>query len=507
MVMPRLGLALPALFCFISFLPSGLQAEAPASISLSLNQAIDIAFMNNIDIQVERENIHISRFSYLIEAAQFDASLSFDARSNRTIRSSTSGIETGPSGTDQIVQENQRLSAGLHQRFRWGGDYDLNLGQSRSKASFQTLNPTINGTLIFSFTQPLLNGFGREITEVPLRIAQGQIAVSESAFQTQVMNMILGVGNAYWDLVFQLKNLEVQKQNRESAKQLLDSVRAKVNSGVLAPIEVLVAESGVASLGEAVLIAEKAVRDTEDQLRLLLNFPDQSLGKPPVIQPSEPPIETEKTIDEETVLNWALAQRPELKGNKHLLQNQALSVKRASDLLAPSLDLVGNVGLNGLGSDFSSETDQLTSGSFHQWEAGLVLSFPLGNRSARAALKREKAELSKTALTQQKIAQEIANETKEGIRRVRTDFQRIATTRRARLLAAEKLTAGNERFHLGLISSHDLLEFQDDLAEAKGKELKALTDYNKSLINLEKVTGTLLSRYRIETAEPGAPLQ
>lgn len=460
--------------------------------------------MNNIDIQVERENIHLSRFAFQIEAAQFDTTLTLDTRSNRTVRSSTSGIEIGPSGTTKIVQENQRISAGLNQRYRWGGNYDLNLGQARSKASFQTLNPTMSGNLVFSFTQPLLKGFGSEITEVPLRIAQRQIAISESAFQAQVMNIILSVGTAYWDLVFQRKNLEIQEQARESAKQLLNSVRAKVDSGLLAPIEILVADSGVASLEEAVIIAQKAVQDTEDLLHILLNLPAQSFSSPPTILPSEAPIETEKTIDEESVLKWALAQRPEIKGNQFLRQNQTLVVKRAQDQLSPSLDLVGNVGLNGLGSDFSNETDQLSSGSFHQWEAGLVLSFPLGNREARAALKKEKTALNKAVLIEQKIVQEIVNETKEGIRRVRTDFQRIETTRRSRLLSAEKLAAGNDRFNLGLISSHDLLEFQDDLADAKGKELKAITDYNKSLINLEKVTGTLLSRYRIDASQ-GAP--
>ena len=117
---------------------------------------------------------------------------------------------------------------------------------------------------------------------------------------------------------------------------------------------------------------------------------------------------------------------------------------------------------------------------------------PMGFSANRAALAREK------------VRQQIALETKEGLRRVRTDFQRIATTRRARALAEKKLSAGNERFNLGLISSHDLLEFQNELADARGKELKAVTDYNKSLANLEKVTGLLSDRYPISAA-PEAP--
>lgn len=503
----KIGMSLAV---FLLFLRSGapiLQAAAPSLIKLSLAEAIEIAFMNNVDIRVEQENVRRNRLSLLLEESQFDPSLRLDSRADRTVRSSTSGIETGPSGTNRIVQENQRINAGLNQRFRWGGDYDLNIGQFRSKASFQTLNPTISGNLLFSFTQPLLQGFGREITQMPIRIAQVDIAISEVAFQSLVATVLLEVANAYWDLVFQLKNQDVQRQTHQSAERLLASVRAKVESGLLAPIEILVAEAGVASLEESVVIAEKGVQDTEDRLRLLLNLPELSMVAPPSIQPTDRPVQTKKPMDESNLLKWAVDQRPEVKENRLLLQNRSRAIRIAEDRLSPSLDLVGNIGLNGLGGDFTDEIDQLTSGSFHQWEAGLVLSFPLGNREARTNLRIEKTEMKKAELAQEKIVQEITQETKEGVRRVRTDFQRIKTTRRARLLAEEKLNAGNERFHLGLISSQDLLEFQDDLADAKAKELKALTDYNKSLVNLDKVTGTLLNRFRIEISGNGVAMK
>ncbi|MBN4054851.1 hypothetical protein JYT87_03990, partial [Nitrospira defluvii] len=122
---------LPALILFTIIISPALSAETLPPVSLSLAKAIEITLENNVDIQVERENIQLSRFLSSIEEAQFDPRIRIDTRTNRIIRSSTSGIDIFGSGTNRIVQENQQFNAGLNQRFRWGGDYDLTLGQSR----------------------------------------------------------------------------------------------------------------------------------------------------------------------------------------------------------------------------------------------------------------------------------------------------------------------------------------------------------------------------------------
>ncbi len=476
-----------------------LLAQTPDPLLLTLSHAVKTAIKNNVGLQVEKESISLQLSAFDWEEAQFDPTLSFDLRADRTIRSSTSLIETGPSGTDRIVLENQRLNAGINQRLRSGGDLDVAFRQSRSSASFQQVNPALSGNLVLSFTQPLLQGSGHEVNESPIRIAKTDIELSQAVFESQVSSLVLNVSNAYWDLVFQLKNLAVQKKTLASAQQLLSSSRTKVEIGVLSPIEILVAEAGVASREEAVFIAQKGVGDTEDQLRVLLDLPELSRFNPPVIHPIDQPKELEQQIESTHLIELALSRRLEIRQNHLLLQNQALASKIAKNKLSPSFDFVGRFGLSGLGKDFSDEVDQLDSGTYNQWEAGFVFSFPIGNHAARADLQREKTRLRQTLLQRKKVIQQVTLETKEGLRRVRTNFQRIKATQRALKLAEEKLSAGNERFTLGLISSHDLLEFQDDLAEAKGNGLKAIIDYNKSLVNLEHVTGQLLSRYQIET--------
>jgi len=487
---------------FLSASPSLLHAsgDAPPALELSLQQAVIKALKANTDIQVKRENIRANQYELRWEQAQFDPAFLFDFRVSKVKRLSTLSFET-----DTVIQENQRLSLGLSQRLRWGGDYNLSLGQRRSSNSISRINPTYNGDLIFSFTQPLLKGYGREITETPLRVARTEIGISREDFESQVSSVILEVSKAYWDLVFKIKNRAVQQQTLASARQLLASSRAKVALGILAPIEILVAESGVASRQEAVVIAEKAIRDQEDQLRLLLNLPEQARFSAPPIRPTDRPIEEKEMLEPSDLMAAALVHRPEILAHRHRLQNRARAFKRALDQLSPSLDLVGNIGLSGLDEDFSGELDRLSSRDFNQWELGLVLSFPLGRRAAKAALQKEKVRLNLARLARKKTVQQITLETKEGIRRVQTNFKRMTATRRARHLAEEKKAAGRERFQLGLISSHDLLEFQDDLADAQGRALKAVIDYNKSLSNLAHVTGRLLEEYQIELSPSSDP--
>jgi len=480
------------------FQATPLEAAEMTPRSLSLAEAIAIALKNNVDLKVERENIRLQESAVLFEQGQFDPTLHFDARTDKTVRESTSIIETGFVRTDQIEQENQRLSLGLNQRFGWGGDYDITFSQTRSSATLQEVNPTFRGEPLLTFTQPLLRGFGRTVTQGPLRIAQTQLQISQALFRSQLMAIILEISDVYWDLLFQRENLKVQQQLLRAAEQLLELNRNKVQLGLLAPIDILVAEVGVATRIEGVVIAEKAIQDTEDQLRRLLNLPEQSMSDPPPLLPTETPTDARKEFDETTLLAAALKERPEIEQSQMELSNRALLIRIAENQLFPSLDLVGSVGLNGIGGSYSTELDQIESGDFYRWEAGIVLSFPLGNRSARANVQREKSEWNRAALSKERTIQQITLETKEALRRVETDYRRIESNRRARILAERQLSAGNERAALGLISSHDLLEFQTELADARGSEIRAIADYNKSLVNLDRVTGLLLKRFDIE---------
>ncbi len=486
-------------YLFVLFVPS-VNAE-PAPALLSISQAIEIALKNNPDIRIEKENIQIQKATEQMAAARFDSSLRLNTAIKKRIRRSTSLLETGFTTLNDIQQEDIDWDLGWTKPVPWGGQYDLALNYRRTDATLQKTNPTYFADLSLVVTQPLLKGFGKKIVQGPLTIAATETAISHQTFRARVMEIIQKIVSHYWDLTFQRENLRVQQASLTLAKQLLERNQAKVALGLLAPIEITVAEVGVASREEAVIIAKKGIQDVEDQLRLLMGQHDPNGLFAVEILPSDRPIEQETHLNQDDLLALALAERPERKSLALKMQNIDRSVQVAENQTRPSLDLIGALGPSGTGQHASDPFDQLFSGDFYRWEAGVVLTYPLGNRAAMAALQKERAIKNRAKNEEEKIVQWIGLEVREGTRRVQTDFQRILATRRALDLAKKQHITGEERFRLGLLASHDLIAFQNEVTQAEGNALRAITDYNKSLVNLYWVTGILLAQYKIDIAQ------
>ena len=127
-----------------------------------------------------------------------------------------------------------------------------------------------------------------------------------------------------------------------------------------------------------------------------------------------------------------------------------------------------------------------------------MLSYPLGNRSAVSQFNKRQLEGRSAQASLQSVRQQVIVGVREAVRRVQTDFKRIETTRSARIMAEKQLQAEQERLNVGLSTTRFVLDFQRDLATARGNELRAVVDYNKSLSNLARTKATTLERYKIE---------
>ncbi|MBI3358708.1 MAG: TolC family protein [Nitrospirae bacterium] len=494
-------LFLPHIFIFGFFLSVVAAAEEPTP--LSLKEAIQIALQNNSELQSGQEDIVLRDAALQIEASQFDPSLRMNANLKQSMRESTAFAETGLTG-NLFEQKDVQIGLGWKTPLRWGGTTDLTLSQIKTDASFQRTNPTYQADLAVKWTQPLLQGFGEKITQGPLVIAKRQRDISLLTLRSRVMDVVLKIVSLYWELIFQAENLVVQKNSLNLAQQLLEFNQTKVRLGLLAPIEILVAESSVASREEAVIVAEKEVRDVEDQLGNLIGLWGFSKPVSGRILAADRPVSDEIRLDPDDLLKSALASRPEIVVAEDNIKNGNLSIEIAENQLRPSLDFVGVLGPSGIGGHVSDSLDQLASRDFYRWEVGLLLGVSIGNKAATATVRKEKAGQQKLRLEKEKVISQIKLDVREGDRRVKSDFERIKATRRALDLSKQQLSSGEERFHLGLLSSHDIIEFQNDVAIAEGHSLRAIIDYNKSLANIYRVTGTLLEQYSIETGYVGA---
>ena len=173
-------------------------------------------------------------------------------------------------------------------------------------------NPAWTGGLALTLTQPLLRNAGIDITKTFIRVAQNNATVEEHVFRDRVLTVLATVEQTYWEVVFANENLKVAEAALKAAQELLASNRAKAKAGIMSIVDVLQAEAAVASRVEQVLVADKTIRDQEDQLRRLLNPAEEDLRQDLRLTPLDKPTVTLEPISLQEAIDIAIEQRPEI---------------------------------------------------------------------------------------------------------------------------------------------------------------------------------------------------
>ncbi len=480
------------------------------TIGLSLNDVIANTLKNNVSIAVQEYQSRIRKEEIITQEAEFDPSFSLEAKANKQKQLSSSAF------ANPVTDSNtQNLDVGLNQKLKSGTQYELNFKNQRNETDFRFagLNPYYTTRLELNVTQPLLKNFGLDVNKSNIYIAKNNLDISDFEFKSKVIDIVSQTENVYWDLVFSREDLKVQQKSVSRAKDLERRVKAQVEVGTLAPLEILQAKSEVASREEGVIQSQKLIQDNQDNLKNILNIPFDSPDGRKEILPLDAPqfIVTEPPRLEESI-KTALANRPDYLAKKKELENQKIQVKFNQNQLYPSLDLVASFGLNGiagevqptgfgtdnpLGGNYGRSLDRTFSGNFSTWEGGLLFKYPLGNRAAKSRLTASKLQAAQLLLDIKDLEKTIILEVREAARQIHTNIKRVQAARLARQLAEEKLSAEEKKFEVGLSTSFNVLEFQTDLAEEQSKELKAIIDFNKSQIQFRKVLAISLDTYNI----------
>lgn len=475
--------------------------------AVSLADAAIRALQNNLDISLSRHTKESRLADIVFEQAKFDPTLSVNGRYLRTVDPLERPV-FGATGSllNQITrfdQRNHSLSVDASTNLVTGGSIDMNYNPSRYSVNQDLaegflFNPAWMGGLSFTVTQPLLKNAGIGINKTFIKVAQNNAVVEQHIFRDRVMTVIASVEQNYWELVFAKENVKVAQAALKAAEELLAANRIKAKAGVMSVVDVLQAEAAVASRVEQVLVAEKAIRDEEDQLRTILNPGEAELRKTVRLTPVDAPITYLETLSLEEAIETAIEQRPEIVQAKKHIESSELNKQFARNQLLPTLSFQGTMGLTGLGGDYSESFMRNFSGNFYNYGAGLVFSYPLGNRSAISTYTKRQLEAKNAEIALASVRNQIILGIREAVRRVQTDFKRIETTRSARILAEKQLQTEQERLRVGLSATRFVLDFQRDLATAQGNELRAIIDYNKSLSNLARHKATTLDRYHLE---------
>jgi len=491
------------------------------TLELSLQDVIANTLKNNVAIAVQEFQSKIRKEEIITQESVFDPTLSAEAKANQDRNLLASAFAQPPKSNTNT----QRFDLSFNQKLKTGTEYELRFENSRTEtnSAFAGLNPQYTTRFEVNLTQPLLKNFGLDINKSSIYIANNNLDISDFEFKNKVIEVITDAENVYWDLVFSLEDLKVQQKSVERAQDLERRVKAQVEVGTLAPLEILQAKSEVASREEAVIKAHKLIQDNQDNLKNILNIPFDSPDGLKEIQPLDSPkflVEVPVSL-KESILT-ALKKRPDYLAKKRELNNKHIQVKFNENQLYPTLDLVASFGLNGIsgdaqavgfptpstnpfGGNFGRSQERTFSGDASTWEGGLLFKYPLGNRDAESRLAVSKLETAQLLMSIRDLQKTIILEVREAARLINTNKKRVQAARVARKLAEEKLSAEEKKFEVGLSTSFNVLEFQTDLATEQSKELQAVVDFNKSNIKLRKVLATTLEKYNIRMASDPSP--
>jgi len=361
------------------------------------------------------------------------------------------------------------------------------------------INPEYETELGLSLSQPLLKNFGRTVTEQDILFAAQDRDTSIETLRQAALDLLMEVRSAYFNVLRARDDLAYRTTSVRLAETVLKENRARVDAGVLPPVEVLEAEVGVQTRERDRLDAERAYHDTLDQLGLLLNttrtlqVARAELGQPEI------------GTNEERAFSIALEKRPELRSLQRQQEKLKIEEEVNRNQLLPELDLQASYSHKGVGQDYSDAIDFLPRTDIRNWQVGLNLTYPLGNRSARADLTRTRLRLRSQQASIGQLRDELRNEIRRAIRLLDVNRAKIVAATTERKLAEEKLRILIGRKDVGLATTRDVLEGEEDLARARTDQIAALANYNIALSGYYRATGELLEKegIRLEVAEGG----
>jgi outer membrane protein TolC len=459
-------------------------SSAQERLELSLSEAVGISLRENLSLAEEDVLFRIAEAEIKVSEGEFDPALTFEVNQS---------FEKAQSATSFTSAEEKLTRYGISfgGKVNTGTSYELALSSSRTEVSqtpFLLLNPYYRTALELTLTQPLLKGFGRGVQESSLMVARKNQEIAGLRTEHRIMEIIADTVGAYWELYFARGDREVSEFSLELAENTLKEVRAKIEAGSLAPVEIYSAEAEVAIREENLLRAGKAVSDAEDALKAVMNFKDWDKEVVPVETPPEPAGAPEL----EALLAAALENRRDFKQSLEEQKNKEILRKFQKNQKLPEMNLIAGAGLNGLDGNFGNSLDSTASGDFYSWQVGLSLSLPINNRTAAGNYLKAKYDEEMARLDTEVLRQNITVEVREALRALTLARESVKATGKTRVASEKRLNAEQERFRLGMAILNDVLRFQEEYATALSSEKRALVDYAKAAVNLRKATGALL---------------
>jgi outer membrane protein TolC len=335
-----------------------------------------------------------------------------------------------------------------------------------------------------TYTQPLLRNFKIDGTRQQLLVSQKNREISETQLQQSIALTVRSVRNAFYDLMYSIGNLNVQRQSLELAQQSLKDNRARVEIGTMAPLDIVQAEAEVATREEAVILAEAAIERQQDVIRALVYNPQAPEFWTARIEPVDTPTFTPTTVDTDAAVKNALSQRTDLVVARKNLEANDINIRYFDNQSMPDLNATVNYGAQAIGGvgllrgpssglvpgpivgqverSYWSTLGTVFSGDFPGWTFSLDLAYPIGKSNNDANLARTKIQRIQQERQLASLELSVTAQVRDAARNVQTNAKRVDATRSSRVLAERRLEAEEKKYQAGMTQNFFVLQAQRD---------------------------------------------
>jgi len=474
-------------FTLLATVLFGGNPSAGGEIPISLDTAVRMAIEKNLGLRVETYNPAIAETAVLRARAIYNprvVALLDHRGENFRLSPDPSPVERSrffdaDLSVDRLLGSGGTASASFANLWNRGSAADSSSWSSRPELSL-------------SLSQPLLSGFGREVTERGITVASDGKESALAGWRFRALAVAASARDAYFSLIKAREDLSTREASLAVARRIHAENEARVRAGVLASIELLDSEFGMAGRERDLLEAEKNVLEQADRLRVLLQYPAPGQLSPETSFP-----EGRLEGSEADATATALRMRPDLQEAHIARKTLEFQAKVSRNLALPSLAVTGSAGLTGLDTGYGDAVDDLASGKTPFWSVGLSFSYPLGNDAARADLAEAILKARQAEAQVRNLEETIGLEVRTAIRDMETKFKEIDVAKKGVALGEARLASFLKRGKLGLATTKNILEVEADTAAARDALTRARADYQGAVTRFYQSTGELLERHGI----------
>ncbi|NNE67693.1 MAG: TolC family protein [Pyrinomonadaceae bacterium] len=520
-------------------------------VPISAKEVIVRALENNGDIEVSRKDVKIAEFDLTAADLPFTPVISGQTYFERETAPNVSIFNTNPSTTNKSLVGELSYS-GIDKRF--GTSFSVTFKNRRLSTDnpVSILSPQYDSSLEFRVSQPLWRGRKSDDNRRRIEIARQNLRLTDKQFRQKAIEITASVQKAYWDLTFALRNLKVQRDGVGDAKQQLEHNKRLVKEGVLAPVDILAAETQVANLELQVYAALEQVNRAENYLKgLISSNKDDELWMKSLVPTDQVDLTVPNTTLPEA-LALALDNRIEFDILEVSKQINEYDQQFYKDALDPIIDVFASYKSNGIsgtanssvgtffsnsstttkvnevitrvnaldpnmppidilpipppqtvptsitGNYLSSVTD-IFANRYPTFSAGVTFTIAPNGKAQRALLGKAYVEGEKIRVQRQQLEQLVQIDVRNALQTLRTSEARLRAAAISRENSEKQYESEKRKLDAGLTDIYKVLERQTALMRARSAELQARTELNKSIAELQRATGNSLKANDVET--------